>query len=67
MHVGTEAGAPDGPVLEIHGKGPSQAATECIPGAQAAVIANAGHMAILEDPRAIATLISGFIAQHERR
>ena len=44
----------------------AEAASACIPGAQIAIIARAGHMAILENAAATATLVRGFIAQHER-
>lgn len=45
----------------------AEAAAECIPGARAAVIPGVRHLAILENPRATAALISGFIAQHDGR
>jgi pimeloyl-ACP methyl ester carboxylesterase len=36
----------------------------CIPGAEAAVVPAAGHMAIVENPSATAGLIAAFIARH---
>jgi len=38
--------------------------SDCIPDAQAAVVPAARHMGIVENPRAFATLIAGFLARH---
>jgi pimeloyl-ACP methyl ester carboxylesterase len=42
----------------------AEAAAGCIPGAEAAVVPAAGHMAVVENPGGTAGLVAGFIARH---
>src|SRR5215208_7201794 len=42
----------------------AEAAAGCIPGAGAAVVPAAGHMAIVENPGGVAGLVASFIARH---
>lgn len=43
-----------------------QAVAACVPGAQAAIIERAGHMAIVENPMQTATLLTQFLAENRR-